>query len=78
MSKVFDAGLTDLAINYKSDDELLNNIRNWKKLKYSNKMHPREEHLVPLFVNLGASEGKIRKNEKLFLMGVHLSNYIYE
>lgn len=62
MSKVFDEGLTDLAINYKNDDELLNSIRNWKKLKYSNKMHPREEHLVPLFVNLGASEGKIRRN----------------
>ena len=55
MSKVFDEGLTNLAINYKSDDELLNSIRNWKSLKYSNKMHPREEHLVPLFVNLGAS-----------------------
>lgn len=51
-----------MAINYKSDDELLNSIRNWKKLKYSNRMHPREEHLVPLFVNLGASEGKIRRN----------------
>jgi hypothetical protein len=45
-------------------------------MKYSKNMHPREEHLIPLFVNLGACEGKVRKNMKLFLMGVHLSNYI--
>jgi aromatic ring-opening dioxygenase catalytic subunit (LigB family) len=45
-------------------------------MKYSKNMHPREEHLIPLFVNLGACEGKVRKNLKLFLTGAHMSNFI--
>lgn len=76
MSKSFDTDLTDLATNYSSEEELLDRLKNWKKIKYSNNMHPREEHLIPLFVNLGACEGKYRRNKKIFLMGVHLSNYI--
>ncbi len=41
MSKVFDSELTDLAINYKSEEELLDRLKNWKKMKYANNMHPR-------------------------------------
>jgi aromatic ring-opening dioxygenase catalytic subunit (LigB family) len=41
-------------------------------------MHPREEHLVPLFINAGAGSGKTPKNLKVFLMGLHLSNFVFE
>lgn len=39
-------------------------------------MHPREEHLIPLFVVLGAAEGKKKEKWNLDLMGVMLSSYV--
>jgi aromatic ring-opening dioxygenase catalytic subunit (LigB family) len=78
ISKVFDGELTSLLTGPQSEDELLERVKNWKKVKYSRQMHPREEHLVPLFINAGASSGKAPRNMKVFLMGVHLSNYIFE
>jgi hypothetical protein len=33
---------------------------------------------VPLFINAGAGSGKPPKNLKVFLMGVNLSNYVFE
>lgn len=41
-------------------------------------MHPREEHLIPLFINLGAAEGKEREKFDLHIMGMFLSNYIFK
>lgn len=78
ISRIFDEELTSLVSISKSEDELLERVKNWKKVKYSRHMHPREEHLVPLFINAGAGSGKVARNMKVFLMGVHLSNYIFE
>jgi aromatic ring-opening dioxygenase catalytic subunit (LigB family) len=41
-----------------NEENIMQGIRDWKKCRNSKEMHPREEHLVPLFVILGAYEGE--------------------
>lgn len=77
-SEEFDQELTKQIIKSENEYQLLQVCKNWRKLPYASYLHPREEHLVPLFVNLGLSEGKTKENLKLFLMGLNLSNYIFE
>ncbi len=74
---MFDGELAKLVLSDQySSDKMLEQVKGWRNLKYSKYFHPREEHLVPLFVNLGAYEGEYREQMKLFIMGVHLSNFI--
>lgn len=59
-SQSFDQELGSLVVKSKNDKDLLTLCLNWKKLPFAKEMHPREEHLVPLFVNLGAHQGDLR------------------
>ena len=48
-------------------------------MPYAEYFHSPEDHLVPLFINMGAAEEKgTKKAYKLFLMGGHMSNYVLE
>jgi len=75
---MFDQELSNQILKVENDNQALQICQNWSNLPHANYLHPREEHLVPLFINLGLYEGKKRENLKLFLMGLHLSNYILE
>lgn len=54
-SKEFDDELSQICLAKLNNEEMLKQLKNWRKLKWANYCHPREEHLVPLFINLGMS-----------------------
>ena len=54
-SEVFDAWLEQAIADPARRDEA---IRHWDQGPYAREAHPREEHLVPLFVVAGAAEGE--------------------
>lgn len=77
-SKVFDEELQSLCAKNGTHEERINAVKNWPKLKYARQCHPREEHLIPLFTCLGASDQKAGFQTKLQMLGVHVSDYVFE
>lgn len=57
-SEIFDKSLDDVCtnINY-SKEERKKKLIEWQKIPSAKYAHPREEHLLPLMVNVGASDG---------------------
>lgn len=49
-------------------------------MRYASIFHPREEHLVPYFINVGAYEGKNFQQQKYVdpFMKLHIRNFIFE
>ena len=78
LSEDFDRELAKQISESKNDEELLKVCKNWRNLPNSKLMHPREEHLIPLFINLGASSGNKKEQLKLTLYNLHFSNYVFE
>lgn len=79
-SEIFDQALCDICTNLKySNEERKKKILEWAKLPSAKYAHPREEHLIPLLVNLGAADGMA--GERIyedyyddFKMGAYLFN----
>lgn len=79
-SEIFDKALDDVCTNLKySNEERKIKLLEWAKLPSAKYAHPREEHLIPLMVNLGAADG--RAGERIyedyyddFKMGAYLFN----
>ncbi len=57
-SKEFNEDLSKISFAKYDQYIIMDEIKNWKKLRHAKLFHPREEHLVPYFVNIGAYEGE--------------------
>eukprot|EP00245_Coleochaete_scutata_P001228 TRINITY_DN1150_c0_g1_i1.p1 TRINITY_DN1150_c0_g1~~TRINITY_DN1150_c0_g1_i1.p1 ORF type:complete len:266 (-),score=40.89 TRINITY_DN1150_c0_g1_i1:511-1308(-) len=58
-SEDFDEGLKDLVTSRQmSAEDRKEGLRNWERLPHARDCHPREEHLLPLMVCLGAARGE--------------------
>jgi aromatic ring-opening dioxygenase catalytic subunit (LigB family) len=77
-SKSFDEDLAGLCAKNGTHEERKNAVNNWTKMRHARECHPREEHLIPLFTCLGASDGKAGYQAKLWMLGVHVSDYVFE
>ena len=55
-------------------------LANWETAPAARVAHPREEHLLPLMVALGAAEGDAAKrtyHENEFMGGISVSNFMF-
>lgn len=76
-SREFDAWLTE-SICDSNSDERSEKLRNWSQAPSARAAHPREDHLIPLHVAVGAAEGEkgVRVyHEDSFLGGISVSSY---
>ncbi len=79
-SENFDQYLNDLCTNKKyTGEERKQKLIEWRKAHSAKLAHPREEHLMPLMVNVGAADGAV--GERIyedyymeFKMGAYLFN----
>lgn len=55
-ARAFDAWLTETMVDHVGDDRS-DRLRAWDRAPSARVAHPREDHLVPLFVAVGAAEG---------------------
>ena len=54
----FDEQLAEICMSKLDDAEMLEALKKWKTFKWAEYLHPREDHLIPLFVCMGLCEGK--------------------
>jgi aromatic ring-opening dioxygenase catalytic subunit (LigB family) len=74
-SEAFDAWLSQALADPERRDEA---IRRWREGPYALEAHPREEHLVPLFVAAGAAEGEPGRHAfRDLAMDVVISGYVF-
>ena len=76
-SHEFDAWLTDAVCGSRSE-ERSRKLTNWSKAPSARLAHPREDHLIPLMVAVGAAEeepGERIYHEEAFLGGIAVSSY---
>lgn len=74
-AKAFDGWLDDVLLNNKHEEAV-----EWEKAPYARKAHPHPDHLLPVYVALGAA-GEQCKAEKIyeeFTMGLALSCYEFK
>merc|ERR1712125_139435 len=65
--KDFDKSLTQAIAHY--DPEARNELlRNWEDFPDARKVHPREEHLMPLFVVAGAAGSDVKSKANLSIL----------
>ena len=76
----FDAYLHDAIANAQhSQQERLRLLRDWEKAPSARDCHPREEHLLPLHVALGAAGGEAgRVVHDDTMMGVKVSSFQWD
>lgn len=73
----FDKSLTE-AITHPDPDTRNELLKNWENFPDARKVHPREEHLMPLFVVAGAAGSDIGKQSSSFdFMGASVSSYSF-
>lgn len=76
-SAEFDAWLTETVCNLNSEARS-EKLRNWSEAPSARAAHPREDHLIPLMVAVGAAEGEkgVRVyHEDSFFGGIAVSSY---
>jgi len=76
-SREFDAWLTD-ALCGSTGEERSRRLRAWAQAPSARLAHPREDHLIPLMVAVGAAErepGEVVYHEDSFFGGVAVSSY---
>lgn len=75
-SKEFDKWLNETVMLTSSERN--EKLKNWSKAPSAKIAHPREDHLVPLFVCVGAAEdevGKLCYHEDTFMNGLAVSSF---
>lgn len=70
--------MVKVCCNSGSHEQRLKEVGKWTTWKFAKECHPREEHLIPLFVNLGASEGKAGKSTATGLFAFEMNNFVFE
>ncbi|KAK9811283.1 hypothetical protein WJX72_001085 [[Myrmecia] bisecta] len=75
-SQVFDDYLTDAISNpTHTPEQRLQLLENWESALYARDAHPREEHLLPLMVALGAAQGARGESFSYEIGGLQASSF---
>ncbi len=78
LNQAFEHWLEDVCINEKySELQRSELLCQWKKAPGAHYCHPREEHLIPLHVCYGASQGPCEKRTKISIMNKESSLYVW-
>jgi len=76
-SKAFD-GWLDATLSISDTNTRLEKLLQWSHAPGARAAHPREDHLIPLFVALGAAEGEAATriyHEEAFMGGITVSSF---
>ena len=76
-SKAFDTWL-DATLSISDVNTRMEKLLQWSQAPGARAAHPREDHLIPLFVALGAAEGEAATqiyHEEAFMGGITVSSY---